>query len=103
MIPVTINAASLIAHNPNAQIRITSVGIAEYSSKRSGKVAGENIYDTNNFEPDYEIMGDLTLNLRSERAGASQGRTYTITVTASDCSGSYNFVTQVEVPHDQGN
>ena len=103
MMPVAINATSLITHNPNTQIRITSVGIAEHRRKSSGQVAGGNVNDTNNFEPDYEITGDLTLNLRSERAGASQGRTYTISVTASDCSGSYNFVTQVDVPHDQGN
>ena len=44
----------------------------------------------------------MTINLRSERVGKSQGRTYTINVTATDCSGSYDFSTQVGVPHDQG-
>ena len=80
---------------------ISSVGISEYSRKRSGVAAGNNVYSENNFEPDYVIMGDMTVDLRSERVGASQGRTYTIAVTATDCSDSYDFTTQVEVPHDQ--
>jgi hypothetical protein len=60
------------------------------------------IYSENNFEPDYEITGNLTLELRAERAGKGQGRTYTIHVVAEDCSGSYPFDVLVEVPHDQG-
>lgn len=102
MVFVTINGYSLITHNPDTHISTSSVGISEYSKKSSGETTGTNIYDKNNFEPDYEITGDITLKLRSERAGASQGRTYTVTVTATDCSGSYNFTTQVEVPHDKG-
>lgn len=101
MVPVAINASALATHNPDTQLGITTVGIAEYSRKASSATAGENIYDENNFEPDYAINGNLTVDLRSERAGASTGRTYTITVRAADCSGSYDFTTQVEVPHDQ--
>lgn len=100
MVPVAINASALVTRNPDTQIGITTVGVTEYSRKASSTSAGENIYDENNFEPDYAINGNLTVDLRSERAGASTGRTYTITVRAADCSGSYNFSTQVEVPHD---
>ena len=101
MVTLTMNASSLVTHNPDTQFSITTVGIAEYSTKASSATAGENIYDENNFEPDYAINGGLGLDLRSERAGASTGRTYTITVKAADCSGAYTFAAQVEVPHDQ--
>jgi hypothetical protein len=37
--------------------------------------------------PDWEITGDLTLNLRAERSGKGNGRIYTITVECSDAVG----------------
>jgi hypothetical protein len=49
-----------------------------------------------------EITGDLTLDIRAERAGKGQGRTYTIHVVAEDCSGIYNYDVLVAGPHDQG-
>jgi hypothetical protein len=102
MIQVTIDASALVTHNTDTQISIASVDIAECSSEEAGENYGENTYDENDYEPDWEITGNLTVNLRSERSGASTGRTYTITVTASDCSGAYNFTAEVVVPHDKG-
>jgi hypothetical protein len=103
MVPVTVEASSLMGHNPTVQFRIPDdipeinpVTIIERNKE------GDNIYSENNFEPDFEKTDALSLNLRSERAGISQGRTYIITVTAEDCSGSYNFTTEVIVPHDKG-
>jgi serine protease len=37
--------------------------------------------------PDWEITGDLTVNLRSERSPKGNGRVYTITVECTDSSG----------------
>ncbi len=105
MISVTIDASGLMGHNPLFEIGIPEpdpnndiypLTIIERNKK------GDNIYSENEFEPDFEITGPLSLNLRSEREGNSQGRTYIITVTATDCSGSYNFTTGVIVPHDKG-
>jgi sugar lactone lactonase YvrE len=96
MISVNIEISSLVVHNPTARIGINSVTIIERNKK------GDNVYSENHFEPDFEITGVFSLNLRSERTGTSQGRTYLITVTAEDCSGSYNFTTGVIVPHDKG-
>jgi hypothetical protein len=105
MVPVTVDASSLMGHNPTVEFRIPDpddipeinpVTIIERNKE------GDNIYSENNFEPDFEKTDALSLNLRSERAGISQGRTYIITVTAEDCSGSYNFTTEVIVPHDKG-
>lgn len=96
MIPINIEASGLLMHNAAVQIWISSVAVVERNQQ------GENVYSENIFEPDYEITGALSLNLRSERKGTSQGRVYTITVTVEDCSGPYNFTTTVSVPHDKG-
>jgi predicted outer membrane repeat protein len=104
LIPITIDTSALTSNNPDLTIiplSINSVSVTEYSSQEAGEAYGDNVYDPNNFEPDVEITGNFTLNLRSERTGASTGRTYTIKVTATDCSGSYDFLTEVIVPHDK--
>lgn len=57
-----------------------------------------------NTEPDWEITGALTVNLRAERAGCrpSEDRIYTITVECFDVSGNRSVSsTTVKVPHDQ--
>ena len=56
-----------------------------------------------NTSPDWEITGDLTLDLRAERSGQGDGRVYTITIECTDASGnpSAKDVTVI-VPHDQG-
>jgi len=56
-----------------------------------------------NTSPDWKITGDLTVDLRAERAGPGNGRTYTIKLEISDHAG--NKVTRnltVSVPHDSG-
>ena len=52
--------------------------------------------------PDWEITGDLTVNLRAERSGSGDGRIYTITIQCTDAND--NCTTQdviVTVPHDK--
>jgi hypothetical protein len=49
---------------------------------------------------DWEITGDLTLNLRAERSGRGGGRVYTITIECVDDSGNTSTaLAQVTVPH----
>jgi hypothetical protein len=62
------------------------------------------IYD---IDPDSGYLGndiqiiDGRILLRAERAGKSEGRTYTITYNATDCAGNISTVTgTVTVPHD---
>ena len=53
-----------------------------------------------NTASDWQITGDLTVNLRAERSGNGSGRVYTITVQCDD--GSENIATKtmtVTVPH----
>lgn len=56
-----------------------------------------------NTAPDWEITGDLTVNLRAERSGGGSGREYTVTVQCTDAGGSSTMAdTTVFVPHDRG-
>lgn len=56
-----------------------------------------------NTVPDWLVTGDLTADLRSERAGIADGRTYTLTVRCADTSGNESDPAEitVEAPHDQ--
>ena len=51
--------------------------------------------------PDWVIDGDLSVQLRAERAGTGDDRVYTITVECTDASGNSTLgTTTVVVPHD---
>lgn len=69
MVPVTISGAAIDICDPNPKIKILSV-----TSNEPGN--GQ-----------YQITGDLTLNVQSERNGGGNGRIYTITVQATDAAG----------------
>jgi hypothetical protein len=57
------------------------------------------------FQPDWQVTGStppMTVLLRAERSGLLGGRTYTITVTATDAANNVaTSATTVFVPHDQ--
>ncbi len=56
-----------------------------------------------NTEPDWEITGDLTVDLRAERDGRGTGRVYTIHIECKDVSDNITTGTvEVTVPHDRG-
>jgi predicted outer membrane repeat protein len=69
MVPVTLSVTATDICDPNPKSKIISV-----TSNEPG--AGQ-----------YEITGDLTLNIQSERNGGGNGRVYTIVVQAKDDSG----------------
>ncbi len=57
--------------------------------------------DDGNTSPDWEVIGDLTVNIRAERSGTGDGRIYTITVECIDDSGNNSTETvDVTVPID---
>ena len=91
MAPVTVTASASDICDAAPVCKITSVSSNE-------PVNGTGDGDT---APDWVITGNLTANLRAERAGS--GRVYTITVACTDASGnSSTKTTAVTVPHDQG-
>ena len=52
--------------------------------------------------PDWIVINNHKVQLRSERAGNGTGRVYTITITATDCAGQSGTATvTVNVPHDR--
>jgi uncharacterized repeat protein (TIGR01451 family) len=56
-----------------------------------------------NTVPDWLLPGGLVADLRAERAGNGDGRTYTLTVECTDSSGNVSLPSDVDVivPHDQ--
>ena len=69
MVPVTISVTATDICDPNPKSKIIAV-----TSNEPG--AGQ-----------YQITGDLALNVQSERNGGGNGRVYTIAVQAMDASG----------------
>lgn len=93
MVPVTVAASVSDICDTTPSCKITSVSSNE-------PVNGLGDGDT---APDWEITGNLTVNLRSERGGVGNGRLYTIAVRCTDASGNSSTKTVgVTVPHDQG-
>ena len=93
MVPVTVAVSATDVCDPTPSCRITSV-----SSNEPVNGLGDG-----NTSPDWAITGDLTVNLRTERAGPGTGRVYTIAVTCTDGSGNSSTKTAgVTLPHSQG-
>lgn len=88
MVPITV------AVDASDLVGITSLKIISATSSEpdNGKGDGNTINDT-------VITGDLTVDLRAERAGKGDGRIYTITVEATDAAGNSSTSTcTVTVP-----
>lgn len=63
-----------------------------------------NAYGSGNTSPDWIVIDNHLVKLRSERTGHGNGRIYTITISCSDVAGNTGTGTQtVTVAHDQGN
>ena len=77
MVPVVVTASASDQCGGSVSCRIVSVTSNE----------PENGSGDGNTNHDWEITGDLTLNVRAERAGSGTGRVYTITVACTDSSG----------------
>jgi len=51
--------------------------------------------------PDWQITGDLTVNLRAERSGTATGRVYSITIECADDAGNVSTaLTNVTLAHE---
>lgn len=92
MVPVTV---SVVATDNTG---VTSLKIVSVTSSEPDNGLGDG--DTPN---DTSITGPLTVNLRAERSGKGNGRTYTITVEATDAYGNSTTSTcTVSVPKSKG-
>lgn len=69
MVPVAISVKASDICDPNPKSKIISVTSNEPGADQ------------------YQITGDLTLNLQSDRNGSGNGRVYTVVVQAADASG----------------
>ena len=93
MKPVTISVDVSDACDANHTCKVVAVASDE-------AVEGDGDGNTSS---DWEVTGDLTLDLRAERAGSGDGRVYTVTIECTEVSlnSSTKDVT-VTVPRDQG-
>jgi len=90
---VVVSAAVTDAGDAAPSVRIVSV-----TSIDGGVTSGPSASSA-----DWTITGALTLQLRAERSGGGNGRTYVITLRATDASGnSSTATTTVVVLHDAG-
>ena len=92
MRPVTVAANAVDTCDPAPACQIVSV---ESNEPIDGLGDGDTA-------PDWEITGDMSVSLRSERSGTGDGREYTITVQCTGASGNTNAAdTIVFVPHGE--
>lgn len=93
MVPVTIAVTATDACSAAVTSRIVAV---ESNEPEDGLGDGDTA-------PDWEFTGLLTLNLRAERSGTGDGRTYTIIVECKDANGNVTTGTAtVTVPKNKG-
>jgi hypothetical protein len=92
MVPVTVAVSVTDICDAAPSCQIVSVSSNE----------PENGLGDGDTAPDWNITGNLRLNLRAERSGTGSGRFYTVTVRCTDASG--NSATKnvnVTVPHNK--
>jgi hypothetical protein len=94
MVTVTADVVTTDTCDPNPVCTIVAV-----SSDEPVNDVGDG-----NTLPDWLLSGGLTADIRAERAGPEDGRTYTVEVTCTDQSGNESdpATADVSVPHDQG-
>jgi hypothetical protein len=90
MAPVAVAVSASDTSSPTVTCKITSVTSNEpLIGPGSGHTA-----------PDWQITGDLSVNLRAERSGTGNGRVYTLAVQCTDASNNSSSArTTVSVPH----
>jgi uncharacterized repeat protein (TIGR01451 family) len=92
MVPVTVSVRASDLCDTAPVCRITGVTANE---PVNGPGDG-------NTSPDWEIIGDLMVNLRAERSGSGSGREYTVITRCRDASGnSASAPVKVRVPHSR--
>ena len=95
MAAATMSSPKISPHLPNGMFEVTSSEPPEFDGD-------------GNFLPDHSILavdaasGVIQLELRAERSGKGDGRTYTVLVTATDISGqSSTAAVEVKAPHSK--
>jgi hypothetical protein len=101
---VQINATPDILWPPNRRmvpIQLAVDALDDQDPAPVARIAGVTSNEPGNpSQPDWEITGPLSLNLRADRLGTGKGRIYTITIECQDAAGNVSSGSvEVTVPH----
>ena len=108
---IRVNASPNSLWSPNGRMVPVEIGVVATdnvgitSTKIVSVTSNELVKDVGNRkgEPDWEITGDLSVNLRAKKTGAGSARIYTIVVQCADAAGNKSIgQTRVLVPHSLG-
>ena len=92
-----ISVAASASDNCGGQLPASACVITAVTSNEAINSQGDG-----NTDPDWNITGPTTVELRAERKGNGTGRIYTITVECTDAAGNKTQgTTTVNVPHNQ--
>ena len=98
MVPVTIQANA--ADSSGGPVLLSAQVTSNENPEKNG--AGNTVPDWTTPVID-QVTGVITLSLRAERSGRGTGRTYTITITATDSVGNTSTAAVTCIaPHDRG-
>ncbi|MEP7015913.1 MAG: hypothetical protein ABI925_10770, partial [Verrucomicrobiota bacterium] len=98
---VTANPNSIWPANKKMAVVRVTVNASDASGIASTKIISVTSNESGSGQ--YQITGDLTVNLLADRNGNGTGRIYTVTVQVKDTFGNTSTkTTTVTVPHDQG-
>lgn len=107
----SVSASPNLLWPPNHKMVKVTISVSSYDncySESTSRIIAVNSNEPENglgdgdTAPDWEIKGDLTVNLRAERSGTGTGRIYTIIVECIDEYGNSSTVqTIVTVPHNK--
>ena len=98
---VTANPSSIWPPNKKMVPVTLTVSATDASGVASRKIISVTSNETGSGQ--WQLTGDLTLNVQADRNGNGTGRTYTITVQCKDPFNNASTKTvTVRVPHDQG-
>ena len=99
----SIEASPSLLWPPNHRMVPVTVSVAADGGCAIVGVASDDPGGKKRDDPDWVITGPLTVDLRAERSGSSDGRRYTISVECRGVAGATDAATTVvTVPHDRG-
>jgi hypothetical protein len=96
----SITAAPANLWPPNNKMRPVTLTVSATDNCHIARTKITSVSSSEAGSADWEITGDLTLNLRAQRLGTGTGRVYTVVIECTDDSGNASTsAVHITVPH----